>query len=49
MRPEITDLSALSSLSQLTRLYLRNNPLSEEALEDQIPALEAQGVNVYLE
>ena len=46
MSPEITDLSPLSSLTQLKWLYLRDNPLSEEALEDQIPALEAQGVYV---
>ncbi len=49
MSPETTDLSPLSGLPQLTQLNIRVNPLSEEALENQIPALEAQGVKVYYE
>ena len=43
----ISDISALSNLTQIGWIDLENNPLSEAALEDQIPALEAQGVTVY--
>ena len=45
----IIDVSPLSGLTQLELLFLRDNPLSEEALGNQIPALEAQGVMVLYE
>ncbi len=46
---EITDLSPLiegTGLGKDDWLYVKNNPLSPECLNEQIPALKARGVNV---
>ncbi len=43
---QIKDLSPLLGLTQLKELYVKNNLLSDVAINEQIPALEAQGVNV---
>jgi len=43
----ISDISALSGLSHLEDVYLWNNPLSYEAINTDIPALESRGVEVH--
>lgn len=43
----ISDISALSGLSYLEEVFLWNNPLSYEAINTDIPALQSRGVEVY--
>ena len=46
---QVTDLAPLvdnTNFGEGDRLYIRDNPLSQEAVCDQIPALEARGVEV---
>ena len=43
---DISDISALSGLTELTRLDLSGNPLSYPSLYTHIPALKARGVTV---
>jgi hypothetical protein len=43
----ISDISALSGLSHLEEVFLWNNPLSYEAINTDIPALQSRGVEVY--
>ena len=42
----ISDISALSGLTNLETLYLGGNPLSQNAINIHIPELEARGVSV---
>ena len=42
----ISDISALSGLTNLEKLYLSDNPLSQNAINIHIPQLEARGVSV---
>jgi hypothetical protein len=42
----ISDISALSGLTNLEKLYLSGNPLSPKAIDIHIPELEARGVDV---
>ena len=42
----ISDISPLSGLNNLTELKLRQNPLSASSINDHIPALQARGVTV---
>lgn len=43
----ISDISALSGLNYLEEVFLWNNPLSYEAINTDIPALQSRGVEVY--
>jgi len=45
----ISDLSPILSLSNLQELHIDFNPLSDTAINTQIPALESDGVHVYIE
>ena len=44
---QIADVRPLANLNNLRSLFLSNNPLSDQALNEQIPALQARGVNVF--
>ena len=43
----IVDLTPLNQLKNLQGLWLEYNPLSDQALTEHIPALQARGVTVY--
>lgn len=43
---QIVDVRPLADLANLTWLYLSENPLGQDALCNDIPALRARGVNV---
>ena len=45
----VEDISPLLALNELRQLDLRGNPLSDAALEVQIPALQARGVLVLFD
>ena len=45
-RNSIRDISSLIANTGLDRVHLQDNPLSDKALSEQIPALEARGVIV---
>ena len=45
----ITDVSALGRLTNLTDLDLRENPLSDSSINDYIPALESSGATVLFD
>ena len=44
---DLTPLVANPGLSEGDRVYLTGNPLSDQALNEQIPALQARGVRIY--
>ena len=43
-RNQINDIGPLASLNNLRRLYLENNPLSQESTDIHIPNLNSRGV-----
>ena len=43
---EITDISPLASLTNLTTLWLSDNPLSRDSIDIHVPNLKARGVYV---
>ena len=43
---QVTDLSPLFGLSDLRTVSMRDNPLSQEAIDEQIPALAELGIAV---
>jgi len=43
-RNQISDIGPLASLNNLTRLYLENNPLSQESTDIHIPNLNSRGL-----
>ena len=45
----ISDASALSGLTQLTRLYIQGNPLSYASINTYIPAMQASGIEVFFD
>ena len=45
---EISDVGPLASLTNLNKVYLRGNPLNDDAINRQIPALKAKGIDVEL-
>ena len=45
-RNSIRDISSLIANTGLDRVQLKGNPLSDEAINEQIPALRARGVSV---
>jgi|TARA_B100000809_G_C15050488_1_gene498772 Leucine-rich repeat (LRR) protein len=45
---EITDVSPLASLTNLTTLWLKRNPLNQESFDVHVPNFIARGVSVYL-
>ena len=45
---DLAPLVANTGLSDGDVVYLAGNPLSDQARNEQIPALEARGVNVHL-
>ena len=46
---QISDVSPLASLTNLTELDLGSNPLSQESIDLHVPNLEARGINVDMD
>jgi Leucine-rich repeat (LRR) protein len=42
----VTDLAPLFGLSRLRSALMRDNPLSDEAIAEQVPALDELGISV---